>query len=241
MVSNELGIVVTAGVALAAGFIRGATGFGGPAFMLATLTIFYTPLTILGKVLVVDLASSAYLFKMVFKRIEWRSTFALAIPTMITMPAGQWLLLHLDPLFMRRAIAMLILATCLLMLLGLRYKKPMSLLSMFLLGGLAGLVFGATYIALVVVAAILLGPYGKDRSRTLMISWAFFVSVWYGIISIISGATVVRDLYIALPGAFLYFVGVWLGSHWFTGAEEGRYRTVALTILLMLSFLSFLH
>ena len=241
MVSDELGVIVTAIVALGAGFIRGFTGFGGPAFMLAILTLFYTPLAIVSKILVVELISSSYLFISARRQVNWRNTIAVTIPTMLTMPLEQWLLLETDPHVMRRAIAVIILMTSVVMLLGYRYKKPLSGLAMAMVGLLAGVVFGATYIALILVAAILLGPYDKSESRRLFIAWAFLVASWYAVISVINGAVGVRDVIIALPGAAMYFVGTWLGSRWFHSAAEHRYRQVALVTLLVLSALSFLN
>lgn len=241
MVSNELGTVVTAAVSLGAGFIRGFTGFGGPAFMLAILTLFYTPIAIIGKILVVDLTSSSYLFLKIRNEINWKHTALLAIPTMITMPLGQWLLLTIDPSYMRRVIAAIILGACIVMLLGIRYKRPLKFPALIIVGMVSGIVFGATYIALIVVAAVLLGPYGKNTARTLIISWTFIVAVWYGIISFISGTTVVEDIYIAAPGALLYFAGVWLGSRLFSTAAESSYRRVALLTLLILSVLGIVN
>ena len=236
----ELGITVTAVVALVAGLVRGFTGFGGPALMLAVLTIFYSPISILGKILVVDFVASGYMFRQCFKEINWRETAAIAIPTMLTMPLGQWLLHEIDPVMMRRAIGLIIALTCLLMLLGFRYQKSLSVLGMTILGLCSGVVFGATYIALVVVTVVLLGPYDRFAARTLIVSWAFVVSVWYAIISIISGATVIGDVWIAAPGAVLYLAGVYIGSLFFQKAQERRYRNLALMTLLLLSFISLL-
>jgi len=230
---------MTAAVSLCAGFIRGFTGFGGPAFMLAILALFYAPITIIGKILVVDLASSSYLFAKIRRQINWKPTLALAIPTMASMPLGQWLLLNTDPVNMRRIIAAVILVTCLLMLIGVRYKRPLGIPVMIGLGIVSGLVFGATYIALVVVAAVLMGPYDKNAARTLIISWAFLVAAWYGVISTLSGATKWADVYIAAPGAVLYFVGVWVGSLLFSRSREDSYRRVALITLLVLAMLGF--
>ena len=67
MADNELGVLITAIIALAAGFMRGFTGFGGPSFMLAILTIFYSPIETFSKVLVIDFFASIYLFSTVAK------------------------------------------------------------------------------------------------------------------------------------------------------------------------------
>ena len=52
--SGEPGMAIIAIVAFGAGLVRGFTGFGGPAFILAILTLFFTPYSIVSKILVVD-------------------------------------------------------------------------------------------------------------------------------------------------------------------------------------------
>jgi uncharacterized membrane protein YfcA len=237
MAGADVSAVALAAVSLGAGYVRGFTGFGGPAFILAILTLFYTPLAVLPKVLIVEFASSAYLFLNIRHRIDWRSTASLALPTMLTMPLGHWLLLTTDPLSMRRVIAAIILATCVAMLVGYRYRRPLGAVAMGLLGIVSGVVFGATYIALVVVATVLLGPYDKHEARTLIISWTFLVALCFGAISIYSGSTTLRDLHVALPGAALYFAGAWIGSRWFRNSKEEGYRRFALLTLLLLATL----
>ena len=241
MISDELGFIVTALVAFGAGFIRGFTGFGGPAFMLAILTLFYTPLVIISKILVIELIASSYLFANIWRTINWRNAMALTLSSIIIMPLGQWLLLEIDPQVMRRAIAVIILTMCLIMLFGYRYQTPLSVAKMVAVGLISGIVFGATYIALVSVAAILLGPYDKHQARTLLITWAFLTACWFAILALINNTVATQDWLTALPGAATYFIGTWLGSRWFSNSAEHRYRQVALITLLILSALGFIN
>ena len=53
--SGEPGMAIIAFVAFGAGLVRGFTGFGGPAFILAILTLFFTPVSVVSKILVLDL------------------------------------------------------------------------------------------------------------------------------------------------------------------------------------------
>ena len=231
-------MLVVALVAFGAGLIRGFTGFGGPAFMLAILTLFFTPVSIVSKILVVDFFASAYLFKACFRQIDWRATLIMVIPTMIFMPLGHWLLIELDPLWMKRAMALVIAAACVMMLIGYRYKHPMTTGWLIFLGISSGIVFGGSYIALIAVVFILLGPYDKNEGRTLIISWSFFTVLGFALISAVSGTTGLDDIIIALPGAATYMLGAWLGSHGFRKSSEKLFRRAAITILLALSIVN---
>jgi len=228
-------MAIVAIVAFGAGLIRGFTGFGGPAFIIAILTLFFTPYSIVSKILVVDFIASVYLFKTVYREINWRATAYMVIPTLIFLPIGHWLLIELDPLIMKRTMAGIIATACLLMLLNLRYRFPMSKLWLILIGIVAGIVFGGSYIALVAVVAILLGPYNKQDGRTLIISWSFFAVIGFAIISAVSGTTTIDDVIAAAPGAATYLFGTWLGSRGFHRASEKLFRRGAIATLLALA------
>ena len=236
--SAEPGMVFIALVAFGAGLIRGFTGFGGPAFMLAILTLFFTPYSIVSKILVVDFIASVYLFKVVFRQVDWRATACMVLPTLVFMPLGHWLLVELDPVWMKRAMALIIATACVMMLIGFRYKHPMTTSWLIFVGICAGIVFGGSYIALVAVVFILLGPYDKHQGRTLIISWSFFTVLGFALISAVSGTTRIDDVIAAAPGAATYLLGTWAGSHGFRKSSEKLFRRAAIATLLALSLVN---
>jgi uncharacterized membrane protein YfcA len=164
----------------------------------------------------------------------------MVIPTLIFMPLGHWLLVELDPGLMKRAMALIISTTCVIMLIGYRYKLPMTRLWLIVIGISSGLIFGGTYIALVAVVAILLGPYDKNAGRTLIISWSFFTVMGFAVISTLSGTTGIDDVTTALPGAASYLLGTWIGSHGFRKSSEKLFRRAAISTLLALSLFNLL-
>jgi len=233
--SGEPGMAIIAIVAFGAGLVRGFTGFGGPAFILAILTLFFTPYSVVSKILVVDFITSIYLFKAVFREIDWRATACIVLPTLLFMPLGHWLLLELDPLWMKRSMAVIIAVACVLMLAGFRYRHPITGGWLIVIGIFSGIVFGGTYIALVAVVCILLGPYDKHAGRTLIISWSSFTVLGFALMSAISGTTGFDDVVTAAPGALTYLLGAWLGSRGFRNASENLFRRGAIAVLLCLA------
>jgi uncharacterized membrane protein YfcA len=151
------------------------------------------------------------------------------------MPVGHWLLLEMYPLWMKRSMAMIIAVACVFMLIGIRYRNPLSAAGLVMLGLCAGIVFGGSYIALVAAVVILLGPYDKDQGRTLIISWSSFTVLGFAVISVLSGTTGVDDLVTAAPGAAAYLFGTWLGSLGFHNVSEKLFRRVAIGVLLCLA------
>jgi len=162
----------------------------------------------------------------------------MVLPTLLSMPLGHWLLIELDPLLMKRSMALIISAACLMMLIGFRYKHPMTPAWLVLVGVFSGIVFGGTYIALVAVVFILLGPYDKHQGRALIISWSFFTVLGFALISASSGTTGVDDVISALPGAVTYLFGTWLGSKGFRKSSEKLFRRAAIATLLSLALLN---
>ena len=231
-------MAIIAIVAFGAGLIRGFTGFGGPAFMLAILTLFFTPYSIVSKILVVDFIASVYLFKVVYRQIDWRATACMVLPTLVFMPLGHWLLIELDPVWMKRAMALIIATACVMMLVGFRYKHPMTTAWLVFVGICSGVVFGGSYIALVAVVFILLGPYDKHQGRTLIISWSFFTVLGFALMSAVSGTTGIDDVIAAAPGAATYLLGTWIGSHGFRKSSEKLFRRAAIATLLALSIVN---
>jgi uncharacterized membrane protein YfcA len=238
---NELTtLVLTLCVGLAAGFIRGLTGFGGPAFILAALTLVLTPMAVIGKILIVELIAASYLVIRCRDLIRWRDTLSLAIPTLATMPLGYWILVQTDPELMRRLIAAAIILSCVLMAVGWRYREPLGRAGLFATGAVGGIVFGASYIALLVVAVLLMGPYQKAYLRALFVSWGWMTAVFFLGMSVVNGDTDLPEIYQALPLAVFYFAGTWLGSQRFDQTAEKTYRRYALITLVCLALAGFL-
>jgi len=228
-------------VAFFAGLIRGFAGFGGPAMMLAIMTWFLTPVLAIAKVIVIECIAATSLVWRVRREIDWRISLNLTLPTLISMPIGYWLLTHTEPELMRRLISLAILLSCALMLTQWRYRTRLTQPRLIALGLAGGVIIGASFIALVVVAVILMGPYNRNESRTLFLFWGFALSVWYVTLSVLSGQTGLHSILSAMPAAATYFLGSWIGSNWFGHSTETSYRRYALILLATLGLIGLLH
>lgn len=238
--TESAALALTLAVGLGAGFIRGLTGFGGPAFILVAMSMAFAPMAVIGKILIVELIASSYLVVQSRQLVRWRDTLALAVPTIATMPLGYWVLTHTDPDLMRRLIAGAIIVSCILMSGGWRYHKPLGRAGLIVTGAVGGIVFGASYIALLVIAVLLMGPNQRQYLRGLFISWGWMTAVAFLIISVFSGDTGIAQLYAALPLAASYFAGTWSGSVLFNHTTETSYRRYALFTLTALAALGLL-
>jgi len=222
-------------VALIGGLLRGFTGFGGPAFILAVLTWILTPIEGISKILVIELAASCYLFLGVRKHIDWTSSSALIIPALVSMPLGHWVLMHSDAEFMRRVISAATLFSCILMLLNLRLSRELPVWGLVIIGFVGGAVLGASYIALVLVALVLLGSYSGEQTRTLLVVAGFCFAVWYAVLALYREQLQGADIVAAIPMGVAYFAGSWLGTSLFKRTTDDGYRRYALYLLIFLA------
>ena len=108
---------------LTAGTVRGFTGFGGPAIMVVVLTQFYAPASVLALVLLVDYAANMQLFPAAVRHAAWRSLLPLVVATSIAIPFGVQILQGMDPLWLKRGIALLVGACTFVMLANWRYRR----------------------------------------------------------------------------------------------------------------------
>jgi len=209
--------------------------------MLAIMTWFLTPVQVIAKVLVIECIAATCLVWRVRREIDWRLSLPLTLPTLLSMPIGYWLLTHTDPELMRRLISFAIFISCALMLTQWRYHTRLTQPYLIAVGLVGGVIIGASFVALVVVAVILMGPYNRNEARTLFLFWGFAMSVWYVVLSVISGQTGLQSVASAMPAAASYFLGSWIGANWFGHSTETGYRRYALILLTVLALIGMLR
>ena len=152
-------------VSLVSGVVRGFTGFGGPAMMVLALTQFYSPASVLALVLLVDYAANFQLAFGAIRHTSWRSTAPLTIASIITLPLGVHLLQTVDPVLMKRAIALTAGLCVCVMLCNWRYKREAGMVVSAVVGFIGGAIVGATFIALPIMIFIFAGPGNDTQTR----------------------------------------------------------------------------
>lgn len=228
-------LLLTVLTAWVGGLLRGFAGFGGPAFILAVLTWFLTPIAVINKILVIEFVASCHLILGVRKHIDWRASMALIVPALFSMPLGHWALLHTDADTMRLAISLATLFSCVLMMFDIRLQRKLPLSGLVVIGFIGGVVIGASYIALVLVALILLGAYNREETRTLLVTSGFAFAAWYVVLALYRQQLQPGDVAAAIPMGVAYFAGSWMGANLFRHSTEQSYRRYALWLLILLA------
>ncbi len=226
---------LVAATALAAGTVRGFAGFGGPAIMILVLTQFFAPASVLALVLLVDYAANIQLAPAAVRHAAWRRLLPLVVATSVAIPFGVHLLQGLDPLWLKRGIALLVGVCACVMLADWRYRREAGPVIAVVAGVLGGLIFGATVIALPLMIFFFAGPAPAFQSRANAISWGLFTSSVMIALFVLEGLIGLKELWQAALLALFYMLGAHVGARAFRRASERRFRQLLLALLLALS------
>ena len=228
-------IALTGATAFVAGLVRGFSGFGGPAIMALVLTQFYNPLSVLTKVVIIDATSYLLLVPSTAREFNRRVIAIVTLATLAGLPIGTYLLVELDPLVVKRAIAGAVAACAAVMLFGGRFRASPSVAVHLAVGLLAGIVLGATYIALVAVIFFFSLPASGGESRANAVYWSVMLSYVLIATHMVLGNVTVDDLWRATLLGVSYLAGTGVGVWWFRRTAEREFRRAVLWLLLGLA------
>ena len=231
---------IAAGAAIVAGFVRGFTGFGGPAIMSLILIQLYDPMSVVSKVVLIDALASVKLLPSTAREFDRKLTGLIVLTSILGVPFGVYALLEYEPATLKQAIALAAAICSGIMLMGWRMTRLPPAWAIALVGFGSGVVLGATFIALTMVVFLFASPAPAAVSRANAVYWGFSVGVvvilGYSLAGILSWDDVWRSGIVGL----VYLAGVTAGSVAFRATNERDFRRAALWLLVVLSVIALL-
>ena len=229
---DSLDLAAVAAVMLA-GVMRGITGFGGAMMMAPPLSILLGPVPAVAIALALEVAAAVVMFRDALPKANARMLAYLTVPAVFTVPFGGYLLLVLDAAIARRLIAGMVVLSSLALMSGIRYSGTPRPSTSIALGGVVGVLLGATSVgAPPAILYLLSGPDPPAVTRANLTVFVTAVSVIGLVVLIVAGAipwTLWRSIgLLALP----YLAATWLGSHLFTKLNGQQARLLALSFML---------
>jgi hypothetical protein len=222
---------------LVAGFIRGYTGFGGPAVVVIALTYFFAPISIVSKVLVIDTVANLHLVRSTAREANWRQNLVLIGATLIGTPVGVWALTMLDDVLMQQVIAVLSLACAAILLTGWRFKQSPGNPLLFAVGLAAGVSTAATGIALLMMAFLFMLPGSAAVSRANAVQWLLVISLLVVGQYFFAGLLTLDDMGRAALLGLVYLGGTLLGSALFRASNDATVRRAAVWLVFTLALM----
>jgi uncharacterized membrane protein YfcA len=227
------------GIATTCGLVRGFSGFGSALIYMPLMAAVYDPLTAAVTLLLVDFISSTPFAIPEVRRCTWREVLPISVAMAVTVPLGTYLLIVLDPLVLRWAIALLVLSLVSMLMSGWRYTGPSTLPITTAVGMFAGIGAGAAQIA---GPAVILYWLSRGNNATTLRANLMVFFVFCGVILIAvyaaQGLFNARLIALALLFTPCYIAGVAIGSRSFRSASDRLYRNVAYAICLLAAILS---
>ena len=228
-------IALTVAAALVAGAVRGFSGFGGPALMALLLTQFYSPLSVVTKVAIMDAMAFLLLVPSTAREFNRRVIAVVTLATLVGLPIGTYLLMQMDPVVMKRTIADVVAACVITMLFGGRFRVSPPVAVHIGVGLLAGVVLGATYIALVAVIFFFSLPASGAESRANNVFWGVVLALVFIATHMMLGNIAAEGLWRVILVGIVYLAGTAAGAWWFRRTEEHGFRRAVLWLLLGLA------
>ncbi len=227
--------LLAAGTVLIAGLVRGTTGFGGAMLMTPVLSILMGPVPAVVTALTLESAAAVIVFPQALPIVRWRTLAYLMVPAAITVPIGGYFLLTLDPWIVRKIIAIVVIVFSLLLLTGFRYSGTPRRATSIALGGVVGVLLGATSVgAPPVILYLLSGPDPVAVTRANLTVFVTAISV-FGLIMLAATGSISAVLGLPLAGLALLFVATtWIGGKLFSRLTDQWARRLALAFMLLI-------
>jgi uncharacterized membrane protein YfcA len=232
-------IALFMGVVLAAGFLRGFTGFGFAMAAVPLLALALPPAQAVPFVILVQFLAGVWDWREARKHAHWPSLAWLMAGALIGTPLGSLALAVLSADWARLAIAAALMSAVILLARGLRLRAMPPRPALAATGLVAGVFSGVTAMpGPPVIVLYLAGPVAIAVGRASLLMFFLFgnalAAAGAGAAGLVSFGTLVLAA-VALP---LLLVSQWFGRRHFARASEARYRQVALNFLVVLAVLT---
>jgi len=232
MSMTEIFVIVF--VVMLSGLMRGITGFGGAMLMAPALSFLIGPVAAVATALFLESVAAVVTFPDALPKINKRILAFLIVPAVVTVPIGGYFLVTLDPFLARKFIAAVVVISSLALLSGIRYSGQPRPTTSLLLGGVVGVLLGATSIgAPPAVLYLLSGPDPHTVTRANLTVFVTAICAAGLVMLIVAGAVSVRLALADTALCFPYLSATWFGGRLYGRLSEFAVRRLALGFMLM--------
>lgn len=223
---------VALAISIAAGLVRGFTGFGSALIYIPLMSAVYGPRIAVPTLLLFDTICSVPFAIQCWPASTRREVLPVAIAGALALPVGVGALLYVDVLVLRWFIAVLVLFALVVLITGWRYHGRPSVAASLGVGAFAGFGSGAVQIA---APALLVFWLGGPNSATTVRANIMVLFAIQGMLAIIaytfSGLFGTEVLALAFVLGVPFVIAMTVGARWFRGTSDTLYRRVAYIII----------
>ncbi len=227
-----LDLVIAATTVLAAGLIRGFSGFGSSLVNAPMLSLLWGPTVGVPIAALVEFVPAVQLTPRAIPIAQWRTILIMGVPALILVPIGMWLLITLPNEMIRRFVAAVVLGLVAVMWSGWRYRGKRTVALSLGVGALSGLLSGTTGVGgPPVILYLMSGADDAAVIRANMIGFFTIVVIGMAVTFAFGGLFGPQVLWRTVLLAVPFIVGIFAGARLFPLASQRTFRNIALTFL----------
>ncbi len=227
-----LDLVIAAATVLAAGLIRGFSGFGSSLVNAPMLSLLWGPTVGVPIAALVEFVPAVQLTPRAIPIAQWRTILIMGVPALILVPIGMWLLITLPNEIIRRFVAAVVLGLVAVMWSGWRYRGKRTAALSLGVGALSGLLSGTTGVGgPPVILYLMSGADDAAVIRANMIGFFTIVVIGMAVTFAFGGLFGPQVLWRTVLLAVPFIVGIFAGARLFPLASQRTFRNISLTFL----------
>lgn len=224
----------------AAAFVRGYSGFGFSALVVAAAALVANPLQFVAVATVWEMLMSVQAWRGVWRDVDWQRVGLLSGGAAIGLPLGLWALTSVAEDAARAAISAYVLLMCAVLIAGWRMRGEAGRGATAAVGVVSGVANAPGMGGLPVAAFFAAQPMRAQVFRATLVAYFPLLDLysaplywWHGLITWGTGVAVVAGLPLVLAGN-------WLGGRHFFHTDPQEFRRFAILLLAALSALGLL-
>jgi uncharacterized membrane protein YfcA len=233
--------VIMAAAVLVAAYVRGYSGFGFSALVVASASLVTDPRNIIPVVFFCELAMTTLQARGIWRLIQWSKVLTMLAGAAVAMIFAVALLARIGLDTARMAISGVILALAVLLLTGWTFRRPVGVVGHVAVGCISGICNGAAVGGLPVAAFLTANSLSAPVFRATMIAYLTVIDIvalpLFAHEGLISRDTILAAL-ATLP---LLAIGLTLGGRHFIAASPQTFRYMAISLLAVLACLGLIR
>jgi uncharacterized membrane protein YfcA len=223
---------------LVAGFVRGYSGFGFSALLIAASSLVTNPLNIVAVVVILETVMSLQHARGAGPDVDWKRVGWLLGGAAIGLPLGLWILTGVSEDTARAVISGYVLVMCGVLLVGWRLaREARGATANGLAGVISGLANAPGMGGLPVAAFFAAQPMPAAVFRATLIAYFPLLDLYSAPLYWLAGLVTWDTLWASLIALPLTLVGNWLGGRHFFGTDPQDFRRFAIVLLAGLAVL----
>jgi len=225
------GTVWMAAAVLVAAFIRGYSGFGYSAMVIAASSLVMNPLQMVAVVVILETAMSVQAARGAMVDVDWRRVWFLLAGAAVGLPLGLWLLTGISEDAARAVISAYVLVMCGVLLAGWRLAQEARGGSNLVMGVVSGLANAPGMGGLPIAAFFAAQPMRAAVFRATLIAYFPLLDLYSAPLYWWAGLVTWDTLWASLIALPLTFLGNWLGGRHFLNTDPQDFRRFAILLL----------